>query len=193
MSWQDATGWLVAFGLLVAVAFSAFDIYGGSTGPSAKETPRAPQAEVQSREGSSRDARVSRVVDGDTIIVRSVNRSGEPSGALRRVRYIGVDTPESVKPDAPVECFGKEAATENRRLVEGRIVKLVSDKEAFDKYGRALAYVYVDGKLVNAELIKGGFARTIEIPPNTSKADELNDLERVAIRTNKGLWGVCDR
>lgn len=193
MSWQDATGWLVAFGLLVAIAFSAFDIYGESTGPSAKDTARAPQPQAPSREGTSRNARVSRIVDGDTIVVRSVNRSGEPSGAQRRVRYIGVDTPESVKPDTPVECFGKEAAAENRRLVEGRIVKLVSDKEAFDKYGRALAYVYVDGKFVNGELVAGGFARTIEVPPNTAKAGELNRLERVAIRTNKGLWGACDR
>ena len=193
MSWQDATGWLVAFAMLIALAFVVIDENRDATGPSAKDTPRAPAGVPPARAGSSRDARVNRVVDGDTILVRSINRSGEPSGVLRRVRYIGVDTPESVKPDTPVECFGKEAAAANRRLVEGRIVKLVADREAFDKYGRALAYVYVDDKFVNAELIKGGFARTLEVPPNTSKAAELNKLERVAISTNKGLWGACDR
>lgn len=189
MSWQDATGWLVAFGLLVLVSFT---IFGDPDGPLAgDDAPAKPAPEP--RDDNTLEARVHRVVDGDTILAQPVFRGGAPSAAIRRVRYIGVDTPESVKPDAPVECFGEQAAAENKRLVQGRIVKLVTDREKYDKYGRELAYVYLDGKFINAELIKGGFARTIEIPPNTSKAEELNRLERVAIRTNKGLWSACER
>ena len=80
-------------------------------------------------------ARVERVVDGDTIVVRLDGRS-------ERVRYIGVDTPESVKPGVRVQCFAKAAAAENRRLVLGRDVRLTYDAEARDRYGRLLAYVW---------------------------------------------------
>lgn len=134
-----------------------------------------------------RDARVLRVVDGDTILVRLA------AGGTERVRYIGVDTPESVKPNTPVQCFGKRASHYNQQLVQNRDVHLVADNEPRDKYGRALAFVYVDNVLVNAELLKHGYARTLEIEPNTSKAAYFARLERVAIRTNQGLWGACDR
>jgi micrococcal nuclease len=126
-------------------------------------------------------------VDGDTILVRGAN------GRNERVRYIGVDTPESVKPNSPVECYGHEASDFNKQLVQGRRVRLVPDQEAEDKYGRSLAFVYVGDTFVNAELVKNGYARTLEIAPNTSKAGYLAGLERVAIRTNKGLWRACDR
>ncbi len=102
-----------------------------------------------------------RVVDGDTIVA-SVDSEDE------YVRYIGVDTPETVKPDTPVQCFGPNASDENHRLVEGRTVRLVFDREARDDYGRLLAYVYAGRRFVNAELVRGGYARTLEIAPNTS-------------------------
>ncbi len=110
----------------------------------------------------SRTARVLRVVDGDTIVVRGA------SGAPERVRYIGMDTPESVKPGVPVQCYAERASVLNRRLVAGRTVRLVSDAEATDRYGRTLAYVYrqPDGLFVNAELVRRGYARTLEIPPD---------------------------
>src|SRR3954468_11270326 len=89
-------------------------------------------------------ARVLRVVDGDTIAVRL-------DGRQERVRYIGVDTPETKKPGSPVECYGRRASAENERLVEGARVRLVADAEARDRYGRMLAYVYRvdDGRFVN--------------------------------------------
>jgi micrococcal nuclease len=130
---------------------------------------------------------VLRTVDGDTILVR------DGDGRVERVRYIGVDTPESVKPNAPVDCYGHEASNYNRSLVQGRTVRLVPDREAEDKYGRSLAFVYVGDVLVNAELLKNGYARTLEIEPNTSRAEQFAELERVAIRTRKGLWRACDR
>lgn len=129
-------------------------------------------------------AKVVRVVDGDTIVA-SVDGEDE------YVRYIGVDTPETVKPDTPVQCFGPNASDENHRLVEGRMVRLVFDREARDVYGRLLAYVYTDGRFVNAELVRGGYARTLEIAPNTSHAAELRRLASRAARSGRGLWGAC--
>jgi micrococcal nuclease len=129
-------------------------------------------------------ARVERVVDGDTIQIRLNGRS-------ERVRYIGIDTPESVKPGARVECFGKAAAAANRRLVDGREVRLAYDAETRDRYGRLLAYVYRGELLVNAELIRRGYAKPLEIAPNLAHAGELRRLASTARRGRRGLWSRC--
>ncbi|HSE05411.1 MAG TPA: thermonuclease family protein [Methylomirabilota bacterium] len=148
--------------------------------------------------GNAASARVLRVIDGDTIEV-SVDGSEED------VRYIGVDTPETVKPGAPVECYGPQASAANHRLVEGRTVRLVFDRERRDAYGRLLAYVYAragakaaaDGgeagkpRFINAALVRGGYARTLEIAPNTAHAPQLRRLEARAGRAGRGLWGGC--
>jgi micrococcal nuclease len=135
---------------------------------------------------AEREARVERVVDGDTVVVRV-------AGRRERVRYIGVDTPESVKPGTPVQCFAKAAAAANRRLVAGRRVRLVADAEARDRYGRALAYVYrePDGLFVNAELVRRGYARVLTIPPNVAHAAQLRRLAARARRNEQGLWSRC--
>jgi micrococcal nuclease len=124
------------------------------------------------------------VVDGDTIEVAL-------GGEVEDVRYIGVDTPESVAPGQPVECFGKAASRENERLVGGEPVRLVFDRERRDHYGRLLAYVHVGETFVNAELVERGFARTLEIAPNTSRAGRLERLERQAGSRGRGLWSAC--
>jgi micrococcal nuclease len=134
--------------------------------------------------GSSVRARVVRVVDGDTIVARV-------DGDDEYVRYIGVDTPETVKPDTPVQCFGPRASDENHRLVEGRTVRLVFDGEVRDDYGRLLAYVYAGKRFVNAELVRGGYARTLAIEPNTSHAAQFQRLAARAARDGRGLWGTC--
>jgi micrococcal nuclease len=132
------------------------------------------------------EAQVVRVVDGDTIRVRL-------GGRVERVRYIGVDTPESVKPGTPVQCYAKRAARANAAMVAGRRVRLVGDAEARDRYGRLLAYVYrvPDGAFVNAALVRDGFARTMTIPPNVAHADQFAGLARGARRAGRGLWGDC--
>jgi len=129
-------------------------------------------------------ADVVRVVDGDTIEVAL-------DGDSEDVRYIGVDTPETVKPGEPVQCWGPEASAANHRLVDGATVRLVFDRELRDVYGRLLAYVYADGRFVNAALVREGFARTLEIPPNTAEADRLAALEQRAGRAGVGLWSAC--
>jgi micrococcal nuclease len=133
-------------------------------------------------------ARVLRVVDGDTILVSVAGRE-------ERVRYIGVDTPESVKPDTPVQCYAKQAAARNDALVAGRDVRLVTDAEARDRYGRLLAYVYraEDGLLVNLALVRGGYARPLTIAPNVAHADEIASAARAARRARRGLWSACSR
>jgi len=136
-------------------------------------------------------ARVVRVIDGDTIEVTI-------DGAEEDVRYIGVDTPETVKPGSPVECYGPQASAANHRLVEGRTVRLVFDAERRDVYDRLLAYVYTEtrgqpgkGRFVNAALVRQGYARTLEIAPNTEHAPQLSRLQAQAGRAGRGLWDAC--
>jgi micrococcal nuclease len=129
-------------------------------------------------------AYVTRAVDGDTIEVRLGSH-------LEDVRYIGVDTPETVKPGTPVQCFGPQASALNHRLVEGRAVRLVFDGERRDVYGRLLAYVYVGQRFVNARLVRLGYARTLTIPPNDTHAGLFHRLARAAGLAGRGLWGAC--
>jgi micrococcal nuclease len=128
---------------------------------------------------------VLRVVDGDTIKVRL------DGGRTERVRYIGIDTPESVKPNTPVQCFAKKASHFNTSLVSGRAVTLRTDAEERDRYGRLLAYVYAGGRFVNRELVARGFARTLTIPPNVAHADEFAGLAHRAREAGMGLWKAC--
>ncbi len=128
---------------------------------------------------------MSRVIDGDTIEVRISSRRRE------EVRYIGVDTPETVKPGTPVQCFGPRASIFNHRLLEGRRVRLVLGAERRDVYGRLLAYVHLGRLFVNAELVRRGLARSLTIPPNDLHAPLFRSLELKAGRRGTGLWGSC--
>jgi micrococcal nuclease len=102
-----------------------------------------------------------------------------------------VDTPETVKPDTPVQCFGPRASAFNHHLVEHRRVRLVFGAERRDIYDRLLAYVYLDTRFVNASLIRHGLARTLTIPPNDRYAPLFRRLEVGAARAGRGLWGAC--
>lgn len=138
-------------------------------------------------EAAAGTGRVVRVVDGDTIHVRL------PGGAIEKVRYIGVDTPESVKPGTPVQCFAKAASARNAELVADAEVELRTDVEERDRYGRLLAYVYRarDELFVNAELVRGGYAQPLTVPPNVAHADEFAGLAGSARAADRGLWGAC--
>ena len=125
------------------------------------------------------------MVDGDTILV-------DLDGREEYVRYIGVDTPESVKPGEPDQCFGLESSTFNRDLVEGREVRLVVGEEERDPWGRLLAYVYVGKRMVNADLLRAGMAETLTIPPNDRFAERFAALEEQARRADKGIWRACE-
>jgi micrococcal nuclease len=127
---------------------------------------------------------VTRVVDGDTIEVLLGGRSED-------VRLIGVDTPETVKPDTPVQCFGERASHFTKRRLTGRRVRLVFGIERRDVYGRLLAYVYLHGRFFNPVLVRRGLARSLTIPPNDRFAPRFRHLELVAARAGRGLWGIC--
>jgi micrococcal nuclease len=129
--------------------------------------------------------RVVAVADGDTIRVRL------DSGRVERVRYIGIDTPETDKPGTPGECFAERAREFNQRLVGDREVRLVLDAERRDRYDRLLAYVRAGSTDVNAELLREGFAVPLVVPPNVRFAARFDRLARAARRAGKGLWAAC--
>jgi len=135
--------------------------------------------------GKSVDAVVVRVVDGDTAEMELQN------GGTEGVRFIGVDTPESVAPGQPVECFGKKASRFTTGLLEGKRVTLRFGEERRDVYDRLLAYVYLDGKFVNAELVRLGYAQTLEIAPNVDYAENFARLQQSAANAGLGLWRAC--
>ena len=130
-------------------------------------------------------ATVTRVVDGDTIIVAI-------GAHTEKVRILGANTPETVDPRRPVECFGSEASAHTHaRLAPGTRVMLETDVETRDKYGRLLAYVYVDGVRYDDELLRLGFARLLIIPPNGVYARTMLQEELDARAARRGLWGAC--
>jgi micrococcal nuclease len=133
--------------------------------------------------GTRTRARVTRVVDGDTIDVSIANQTF-------RVRYIGVNTPETVDPGSPVECYGPEASAFNKSLVEGKVVELEKDVSETDRFGRLLRYVYVGGTFVNAELIKQGYAQVNTFPPDVKYTEMFRQLEQEARTARRGLWGA---
>ncbi|MDX6556225.1 MAG: micrococcal nuclease [Miltoncostaeaceae bacterium] len=136
------------------------------------------------------DARVERVVDGDTLVARA-------GGERFRVRLLGIDTPESVAPDRPVECYGPEAARETARLLpSGTPVRLETDPTQYrvDYYGRLLAYVVpkAGGTPVNQRLVREGYAEVyVYRGREFRRLPAFAAAERAARREGRGLWGRC--
>lgn len=155
----------------------------GATDPASDQSV-ASRASTHGAEGA---AEVVRIVDGDTVVVRI-------EGQEEKVRLIGINTPESVDPRKPVECFGKEAGKHLAELVpEGTAVQLVRDVEERDRYQRLLAYIYraSDGLFVNLAQVADGFAEPATYPPNVAHVDEFAAAARSARDRNVGLWAAC--
>ncbi len=144
----------------------------------------APRTSEPSSRPSPGVARVAKVTDGDTIRVLYRGRD-------ERVRLIGIDTPEVPWYGGPEECFGVEAANYARRRLEGRAVRLISGAERRDRYGRLLAYVYLDGELFNLTLVRLGFATADPVPPNTRLAQLFARAEGRARAAGEGMWSRC--
>jgi micrococcal nuclease len=128
-----------------------------------------------------------RVVDGDTVVVAV-------AGHHETVRLIGIDTPETVKPNHPVDCYGPQASARTKSLLPPRTAVIIEqDREARDRYGRLLAYVTraSDGLFVNLELADGGYARALPITPNTAHAETFAAAVAGAQGQRLGLWGAC--
>ena len=124
---------------------------------------------------------VVRVVDGDTIYVQLADR-------VEKIRYIGVNAPEIHHPLKGQEPGGREAAAVNRRLVGGRHVRLELDVRTRDRYGRLLAYVWVGDTMINAELVREGYAQVMTVPPNVKYQELFVMLQREARHAGRGLW-----
>jgi|GEM_PF-628842 len=126
---------------------------------------------------------VKRVIDGDTIELEN----GEV------VRYIGINSPETVRPEYPVECFGGEASEKNKELVLGKRVVLKKDISEKDKYGRLLRYVYVGDIFVNLQLVEKGYAYAATFPPDVKYSSIFLNAQKKAIENNFGLWRSCKK
>ncbi|HEX3621876.1 MAG TPA: thermonuclease family protein [Acidimicrobiales bacterium] len=166
--------------MLVAVLVGV--LFAGCAGRAGR--PASVAAPATATLPSGVDIAVKRVVDGDTIEVVGGDR----------VRLIGMDTPETVDPNRPVGCYGKEASRFTTSLLPpGTVVRMVGDVEQRDRYGRLLAYIYrrADGLFVNAELLRRGFAQVLTIPPNVAHTDEFTAIARQAREASQGLWGAC--
>ncbi|MGE3619702.1 MAG: thermonuclease family protein [Acidimicrobiia bacterium] len=137
--------------------------------------------------GPGGNAIVVRPVDGDTLVV-------EVEGTEERLRLIGIDTPESVAQDRPVECYGPESKARTAELLPaGTAVTIERDVEARDRYGRLLGYVTRadDGLSVNLVLVEEGAAIARSYPPNTTRDGELRAAQSRARSEGRGLWGAC--
>lgn len=175
--------------LLIAI----FVLFSGCEGHQVVLTEQATPTFAE-EPGGHEEATVVRVVDGDTIVVRIGQRiQGAGAGVAEigqeyPVRLIGIDTPESVRPGTPVECFGREASSAAKALLEGRTVRLVKDVEETDRYDRLLRYVYIEEEMANARLVVNGYATAYTYPPNVRHSDLFVELEREAREGDRGLW-----
>lgn len=124
---------------------------------------------------------VKRVVDGDTIVLEN--------GEI--IRYIGIDTPELESSSQSVQCFAQEAKEFNKRLVEGKEVRLEKDVSDRDRFGRLLRYVWIDDLFVNEYLVKEGYALASTYPPDVEYQDLFLEAQTKAKDENKGLWKSC--
>ena len=158
----------------------------GTQTPRAAATPSAPAAtNLTGPTGPTVEARVTDMVDGDTIHVSIDGRDF-------RVRYIGMNAPELDREGQPAEAFARESLAANRQLVKGETVTLEKDVSQTDQYGRLLRYVWLhdgdDWLLVNAELVRLGFAHAGTYPPDVKYTDLIVAAEREARDAGAGLW-----
>lgn len=151
---------------------------------SVPEVSTATQSAVVGMEGER--AWVSKVVDGDTIVVNNETT----------VRLVGIDTPETVDPRRPVGCFGKEASNETKSLLAGKAVILQKDVSDKDKYDRLLRLIFLpleNGQtlFVNDYLVRGGFAKAKSYPPDVKYDEKFKQAEQEAKENKRGMWGRC--
>lgn len=178
-------GLLIYLGI-VAILFASGIYYFPSTTQLKKTLNSQP---TESPKVKSTTVKVLRVVDGDTI---------EIEGNIK-LRYIGIDTPETKHPTKGVQCFGKEASNKNKELIEGKMIRMEKDISEIDRYGRLLRYVWVTSEdathsselFVNDFLVREGFAHAATFPPDVKYAEQFISAQQEARENNRGLWSMC--
>jgi micrococcal nuclease len=164
--------------VLVLVLFALFGFASFSQSLKNKQNTKV----LGEQDSSFETVLVSRVIDGDTIELEDG----------RKVRYIGINTPETSHPSKGVECYGQQSKIKNIELVEKKYVKLEKDVSETDRYKRLLRYVWLEDELINEKLVEDGFAFASSYPPDVKRQDELKAAEVFAKENNLGLWGECD-
>jgi micrococcal nuclease len=156
---------------------------GGTAGSGAAGTPNGASGE-SGEEGAPAGVAVTlvEVVDGDTIWVRM------PDGSQEKVRYIGLDAPELPHEDAPGEYLGRDAASHNEALLASGPLRLETDVEPRDEFGRLLAYVWAGDVFVNERMVLDGYAWAHDYPPNLTRQDRLWAAQDRAREMGAGLW-----
>lgn len=177
---------LAVLGLLFGIAYISFPKTIRVPLPTSLFTP-SPQT-TTSIPLAPTYAKVTKVIDGDTIELENG----------QKVRYIGIDTPETNHPTKRVECYGKEATQRNKELVAGKIVRLEKDVSEIDRFGRLLRYVYIENTatpsasiFVNELLVKEGYAFAATFPPDVKYSELFLSAQQEARKNNKGLWKNC--
>lgn len=166
---------LLLFFVIVAVSVACSSLDGPSSPTRSGATPPAGSGAGPPQPPGLETATVANVVDGDTIELADG----------RRVRYIGINTPERDQP------YYQEATATNRQLVAGEQVQLEFDQDTFDQYGRSLAYIWVGGQMANLALVQQGYANAFTVPPNVKYEAEFVAAEREARQAERGLWAVA--
>lgn len=149
----------------------------------ARDTSGYPTSKKSSPKEGSETARITRVVDGDTVVLSDG----------RKVRYIGINAPEIETQTKKGQCYGMEAKERNRELVENKEVTLQRDTSDTDKYDRLLRYVYVGDVFINMELVREGFVTAKQYKPDTKYATQFEEEQKIAQADRKGMWNACSR
>lgn len=183
-------GFLSIFIIITGIVLIWFGIQDDNTLPGQTPTPQPVQISEATQEAAlgveSHQVLVTEVIDGDTVELENGGK----------VRLLGIDTPETKDIRKPVECFGKQASNETKNLLEGKMVLLEKDVSESDKYGRLLRYIFLplpDGRslFVNDYLIREGFAKALNYPPDVKYNEQFRQAEQEAKISGKGLWGRC--
>jgi|RhiMetdeSRZDD1v2_1073273.scaffolds.fasta_scaffold773383_2 micrococcal nuclease len=171
---------------LLAVLLIGSCSTGNSGGPTTPDAPVVTSTGGTTTSGPQRgsNALVTRVVDGDTVEV-------DFRGRTLTVRLIGIDTPESVAPEQPVQCFALRASAYTTGRLEGARVRLQFDLERIDPFGRTLAYVWLGDELFNETLVREGYAFVTTYPPNVRYVDRFRAAQREARSARRGVWDRC--
>lgn len=140
-----------------------------------------PTGDAQKEQESGETVLVTKVIDGDTIQIEGG----------RTVRYIGIDAPETHNRRIGIQCYAKEATEENRRLVEGKHVRLEKDVSETDKFGRLLRYIFIGDVFINYHLVRQGYAVLSTFPPDVKYQSQFLDGQKEARESNRGIWDMC--